>query len=366
MPTDNYYRKYDFERRRKQRRRNAVIKGVLAFCLVLAAAGAAFLVIRFAKDKELTDPYDAERGFDRVFTVSRESELLPAYAADICVVSGDTETGSFDAETGLLCSMSGGDAVFSKAALEKRNPASITKIMTCLLALKYGNLDDMVTVTEDAVITEEGASLAGIKPGDTLTLEQLLYGLMLPSGNDAANAVAVHIAGSIEAFAEMMNEEAQRLCAVDTHFVNPHGMTDEEHYTTAYDLYLILREAAKYDKFREITSTQAYVANYTGASGKALSRTWKNSNRYIAGTHEEPAGVKVRFGKTGTTIAAGNCIILMAEGCDGKEHACVVLKAQGRDALYENTDRILQKIGTAPEPVIPETEEITEEEKKAA
>ena len=154
-------------------------------------------------------------------------------------------------------------------------PASITKVMTSLIAIKYGNLEDQVTVTEDAVISESGATLCGIKPGDTLTLEQLLYGLMLPSGNDAGAAIAIHMAGSIDAFADMMNEEAKRLGATDTHFMNPHGLHDEDHYTTAYDLYLIFNEALKYPEFRTVTGSTAYTANYTNGAGQSVSKTWR-------------------------------------------------------------------------------------------
>lgn len=109
--------------------------------------------------------------------------------------------------------------MYSKNAFERLYPASITKVMTALIAIKYGDLTDTVTVTEDAVITEAGATLAGIHPGDQLTMEQLLYGLMLPSGNDAGAAIAVHMAGSIDAFAELMNREAQKLGATGTHFM---------------------------------------------------------------------------------------------------------------------------------------------------
>ena len=147
-----------------------------------------------------------------------------------------------------------------------------------LVALKYGNLADQVTVTEDAVITEAGATLAGIEPGDVLTLEQLLYGLMLPSGNDAGAAIAVHIAGSVEAFADMMNEEAARIGAVDTHFVNPHGLHDPDHYTTAYDLYLIFHEAMKDATFRKVAGSTAYTASYRDKSGQTVTKTWKGGN----------------------------------------------------------------------------------------
>ena len=99
-------------------------------------------------------------------------------------------------QAGALFDLTDREVLYSKDAFEKMYPASITKVMTSLIAIKYGNLEDQVTVTEDAVISESGATLCGIKPGDTLTLEQLLYGLMLPSGNDAGAAIAIHMAGS--------------------------------------------------------------------------------------------------------------------------------------------------------------------------
>ena len=206
-----------------------------------------------------------------------EDEAAKGFASDLCVISDE---GSFDPEdvtsqAGALFDLTDREVLYSKDAFEKMYPASITKVMTSLIAIKYGNLEDQVTVTEDAVISESGATLCGIKPGDTLTLEQLLYGLMLPSGNDAGAAIAIHMAGSIDAFADMMNEEAKRLGATDTHFMNPHGLHDEDHYTTAYDLYLIFNEALKYPEFRIVTGSTAYTANYTNGAGQSVSKTWR-------------------------------------------------------------------------------------------
>ncbi len=209
------------------------------------------------------------------------------------------------------------EVLYSKDAFEKMYPASITKVMTSLIAIKYGNLEDQVTVTEDAVISESGATLCGIKPGDTLTLEQLLYGLMLPSGNDAGAAIAIHMAGSIDAFADMMNEEAMRLGATDTHFVNPHGLHDADHYTTAYDLYLIFNEALKYPVFRQlVTGSTAYTANYhTMEQDKAVSKTWRGGNWYLDRRAGDAGWPYCIFGgKTGTTKAAGYCLIMADQG----------------------------------------------------
>ena len=232
-----------------------------------------------------------------------EDEAAKGFASDLCVISDE---GSFDPEdvtsqAGALFDLTDREVLYSKDAFEKMYPASITKVMTSLIAIKYGNLEDQVTVTEDAVISESGATLCGIKPGDTLTLEQLLYGLMLPSGNDAGAAIAIHMAGSIDAFADMMNEEAKRLGATDTHFMNPHGLHDEDHYTTAYDLYLIFNEALKYPEFRTVTGSTAYTANYTNGAGQSVSKTWRGGNWYLTGEQETPDGLTVFSGKTGTT-----------------------------------------------------------------
>ncbi len=213
-----------------------------------------------------------------------------------------------------------------------------------MIAVKYGDLSDSVTVTEDAVITEAGATLCGIQPGDTLSMEQLLYGLMLPSGNDAGAAIAVHMAGSVEAFAQRMNEEAKLLGATGTHFVNPHGLNDPEHYTTAYDLYLIFNEALRYPDFRKVIGTTAYTANYRNAQKEPVSKTWSGSNLYMLGKRELPQGLSVIGGKTGTTNAAGYCLIMGETDSEGKEYISVVLKSDSRPALYDNMTNIISKI----------------------
>ncbi len=325
------------------RRRARWLFAAAAVCLFLSGCGR----------ENLSDPYSYEGS---AFTVSgilekQEGEpsdgYEPLFAADLCVVGEEDPAlaGEIDAEAGCIFDLTRKQTLYSKNAYEKLYPASVTKIMTALLAVKYGNLQDVVTVTEDAVITESGASLCGIKPGDRLTLEQLLYGLMLPSGNDAGAAVAVHMAGSVEAFAEMMNREAQALGATGTHFVNPHGLTDEEHYTTAYDLYLILNEALKFPEFRAVASAVSYEASYQNGNGDPVTVTWESSNQYLTGRKEAPEGVTVILGKTGTTQAAKNCLIIAArDDQTGDEYISVVLKADGRDTLYRCMTDLMEKI----------------------
>ena len=294
----------------------------------------------------LKEAYVASERIPALEEETAATRFSDAFASDLCVV---TDEASYDpdfvtSQAAALFDMDDREVLYSKDVFERMYPASITKIMTALVAIKEGDLKSRVLVTDDAVITEPGATLCGIEPGDTLTLEQLLYGLMLPSGNDAGAAIAVHIAGSIEAFSDMMNEEAVRLGATGTHFVNPHGLNDPDHYTTAYDLYLIFNEALKYPVFRQIVGTTAYTANYHNKNSEPVSKTWKGSNWFMTGERETPDGLKVFGGKTGTTKAAGYCLIMASRDDSDKEYISVVLKADSRPHLYDNMKNIISKI----------------------
>ena len=314
----------------------------IACCLT-----AGFLLCSCGKKEEALDrPYSfTERSFPVELTDSTDG-YASLFASDLCVVTDESQYSPSDttSEAAGLFDITDGQVMYSKNAFERLYPASITKVMTALIAIKYGDLTDTVTVTEDAVITEAGATLAGIHPGDQLTMEQLLYGLMLPSGNDAGAAIAVHMAGSIDAFAELMNREAQKLGATGTHFMNPHGLTNADHYTTAYDLYLIFNEALKQPEFRKVTGTTSYTADYTDGSGNPVSTTWEGGNCYMVGQRQTPDGLTVFSGKTGTTSAAGFCLIMASRDQKEKEYISVVLKAPSRPGLYDNMTNIISKI----------------------
>ena len=319
------------------------MKRIIIQSSVLLAA-AALSLSACGKKGGLEEAYSYEER-SQLMSAHGGSELAPLFAEDLCVVTdsqdGDT---SMNAEAGALFNVTDRSVVYSKNAFERLYPASTTKVMTAIIALEEGNLSDQVTVTEDAVITEAGASLCGIKPGDVITMQDLLYGLMMPSGNDAANAIAVHMYGSIDAFADRMNVRARELGATGTHFMNPSGLTDENHYTTAYDLYLMFNEAMKLPLFREIIAEDSYTANYQNGAGEAVSKTWTVGNWYQKGERETPAGVSVLGGKTGTTQAAGYCLIMASNDSQDKEYISVVLKSDCRPSLYDNMTNIISKI----------------------
>ena len=168
---------------------------------------------------------------------------------------------SIKAKEGVVMDLATGTILFGKNENKKWYPASTTKIMTALLAIEHAkSLDEKVEFTKEAIAAaNRGSSSIGMTPGEKLTLKECLYGLMLASANEVANALAIHTAGSIDAFADMMNEKAKELGCTHTHFCNPSGLYEKEHYTTPADLARIARAAIKNDTFREIASTRKYV-----------------------------------------------------------------------------------------------------------
>lgn len=187
--------------------------------------------------------------------------------------------------------------LYEKEPHKKMPMASTTKIMTAILALENSHLSDIVTISSKASGVE-GSSLY-LAAGEKLTMEQLLYGLMLRSGNDAATAIAEHIGKSIEGFADMMNKKAQEIGAMNTNFMNPHGLHHENHYTTAYDLALISAYAMKNPTFRKITSTKYYKIPW---EGQDWDRVVMNKNALLW-DYEGANGIK-----TGYTMASRRCL----------------------------------------------------------
>lgn len=274
---------------------------------------------------------------------------IQPFAKDICVIGFDDtvvddSVHDYVAQAAGVFLTDSKEATYTQKIHQKMYPASTTKILTAYVALKYGDLDEYVTVTESALDgLASDSSFAGIQVGDTLSMEQLLYGLMLASGNDAAAVIAETISGSEEEFAKLMTEEALALGATDSNFKNAHGLPDKEHYTSVYDLYLIFNAAIQNEKFVEIISDSSYTAVYTNKAGETVSKTWNNTNRYLTGEYDQPKGVTVIGGKTGTTFDAGYCLVLLSENEAEEPVISIVLKADARSNLYLLMGEILSK-----------------------
>ena len=237
------------------------------------------------------------------------------------------------------------EVLYAKNIYERLYPASTTKLMTALVALKNGDLDAQTTVSQESVtFHESGVSTAKLKAGDVLTLRQLLYALLLPSANDAANVIAEQIAGSQDQFVAMMNAEAKEIGATGSHFVNANGLHDENHYTTAYDLYLIFQAAMQYDDFMEIIQQKEYTATYTASDGSAIEATWSSSNKFTSGAVTVPDGVQAVGGKTGTTTAARSCLVQLFTDAQGQRYVAIILGCKERGILYEEMQSFLSNL----------------------
>lgn len=179
-----------------------------------------------------------------------------------------------------------------------------------------------------------------------MTMDQALRILLLYSANDVAMMVAEGVAGSVDRFVEMMNEEARLLGATNTHFANPHGLTDANHYTTAYDLYLIFNQAIKYETFSEIIQMTGYQTVYYDKDGKEKQFDKSTTNLFLRSdfNYTAPPNVTVIGGKTGTTSAAGHCLMLLARDVGGSPYIAVVMGVPSTDELYTGMTDLLDEI----------------------
>lgn len=235
----------------------------------------------------------------------------------------------------MLVDASTGKVLYEKNINEVRYPASTTKMMTAILALEHCSLDEVATVSYDAIFTvPSGYANANLQLGEELTIEQLLKVLLIPSANDAANVIAEHIAGSIESFANMMNSKAVEIGCTNTHFVNPSGIHDEEHVSTARDLAIIAMYAMQNDTFRSLVKETFYNLPATNKY-ESTDRVFKTTNDLLRVNNYDRADnyyYKNAIGiKTGYTSAAKNCIVAGAER-DGLEFIAVILGAEQTEA----------------------------------
>ena len=281
-------------------------------------------------------------------------ETLEPFASDLCVVSKDVKTAGVDLpEVGAaaLFDLKNLDTLYAKNVNLQVNPASLTKVMTALVAIKYGSTEQMLTASDNVLITEPGAQLCGLKPGDQMTLDQALHILLIYSANDVAVLIAEGVSasvnggsGSVEEFVALMNAEAAELGATNCNFMNPNGLTEDGHYVTTYDLYLIFQEALKYELFKQIIQMNSYSTIYTDASGNEKSLDVNTTNLYLKGTYEMPSNVTVIGGKTGTTNAAGHCLMLFSKSSDGTPYISIIMKDTSGENLYTDMTNLLRTV----------------------
>lgn len=247
-------------------------------------------------------------------------------------------------DSAIVMELSTGLILYQKNVHKKHYPASITKILTAMLTAENCANSEVVTFSETAAYgIEAGSSTIFTEPGEKLTIEQCLYAIMLQSANEVCLGVGEHISGSIDKFVDLMNERVKELGLKDTHFNNPNGLPDTKHYTSAYDMAVISREAMKNATFRKVTATRRYIMPKTNKHKKE--RIWDNHHQMINGYEWPKYEYKYCIGgKTGYTNAAGNTLVTYAEK-DGMELLCVIMKAkgpkQGEPNEYTDTTSLL-------------------------
>ena len=258
-----------------------IVKKIFIFLLIIVTLNGAFINLCYADDVEEDETEEiTETEINEVNEVSKNAAEVPILNSRRCVI--------FDRTSKTV--------MYGKNEELRSAMASTTKIMTATIALENGNLQDEITIDRKAAGT--GGSRLGLKRGDKITLNDLLYGLMLRSGNDAAVAIAEHIGGSVEGFAELMNQKATELGLKDTHFVTPHGLDSSEHYTTALELAKLTDYALKNEKFAKIVATKSTTISING-NPQQLSNT-----NELLGVLNGVIGVK-----TGFTNGAGRCLV---------------------------------------------------------
>jgi D-alanyl-D-alanine carboxypeptidase len=273
-----------------------------------------------------------------------------SFARNLCVASDDISNSNVtldgSSESAALFSLDDRQVLFSKGLYKKIYPASITKIMTAIVALKYGNMNDTVTINWQDLELESGSQVVGFKIGDKVKMSDLMHGLLVHSGNDCAQAIARHVGGSMSKFVEMMNEELNAIGCTGSHFTNPTGLQDTDHYTTVYDIYLMLNEALTYEDFTTIMQVAVYDLQYEDAQGNEKHVTLDSTDHYLTGETDPPKNVTVLGGKTGTTSEAGNCLVIETQNAYGQPYISVVVGARSKTALYEDMNSLLSQINS--------------------
>ena len=262
-----------------------------------------------------------------VFADDIDSENLEDISSFVEASSSNVVEPKINSRSAVIYDRNSGTILFGKNENEQRKMASTTKIMTAIVVIENSNLDDVVTVSSKAAGT--GGSRLGLHTNDKISVLNLLYGLLLCSGNDAAVALAEHVGGSVQGFADLMNNKCSSLGLTSTHFVTPHGLDNDEHYTTAYELAVITNYALNIDTFRKIVGTKNFTV------------TINNYSKNLSNTNELLGNLNGVYGvKTGFTNGANRCLVTAVKR-NNMDLICIVLGADTKkDRTQDSIDLI--------------------------
>lgn len=347
MKCTNKKRKRISKREMRRRKLRKTLTLLFASVIIVLLGILVVLNLKNSKKVDAVLPFDvAQEAFGG--SIKEDSLVADGIAKDLCIGASDTPLDGISPqgeERAALFDIKDKKLMFSKELYEKSYPASITKIMTALVALDRADMDEIVTIVEQDVTLEEGSQVCGLAVGDKVSMQQLFYALLVHSANDAAMAISRTVGdGNIDTYVDMMNEKAQSLGATNTHFVNPHGLHNENHYTSVYDIYLMLNEAVKHTEFTDITQLSGFTMRWERADGTPVEKWLEATDQFLTGEATAPKGVTILGGKTGYTSMAGKCLALMVQNNYGDPYVAIVLDAANEPALYERMNQLLEKV----------------------
>ena len=274
----------------------------------------------------------------KIYKVAIITVIIVMFLINTCIVYADDEL-NINAKSALIIEKNTGKVIYEDSINEQNYPASVTKILTAILTIENCKLEDVATVSQTAIANiPEGYVIAPLYVDEQITIGDLLYALMLKSANDAAYVLAEHVGGSVDGFSDMMNKKAKEIGCKNSHFVNPNGIHNPEHYTTAYDMYLISKYAMQNETFAKIVSTYKYTLPATNKYPNK-DRIMENTNSFINPSssyyNESVKGIK-----TGTTDQAGNCLITDSAKNE-LEFITVVLGAETSNSKFSETKKMI-------------------------
>jgi len=327
---------------KKEKRGNIWNKLFVVVVIIVAALIALLFYMRYKQESILSIdlPFEAH-----VLKESSYTRTEP-FAHDLARTDGSIVLDGVEldasVEKSILVDCDTNTAKFAQGIYDKAYPASLTKLMTAILALEYDHMDDVVVMTEEDFALEEGSQVSGLSPGDRLTMRDLFNTLVIYSANDAAMAIARTVDGSVSKFVDHMNEKALSLGMIQSQFTNPSGLHNPDNYTCAYDIYIAMHEALKYDDFKEASGMSMYLLNYTKEDGSAGQLRLDSTDKYLTGEKTPPKDITLWGGKTGTTDEAGACLCVAFQNKQGVPHIAVIMNAYNRSVLYDDMNKLLE------------------------
>lgn len=321
---------------------NREIKRLIAAVALLAAA---IFVIGFISSR-VSDKYDDDSNIYINMDLVEQTGISYTDVDTVVYRSADINSEGYnELYYSLLIDDTEKSVLAAKNPHQRMYPASMTKLMTAIVVcekIEDGTIstDDVVKLSHNYNITTPGVGPCELTAGCEITIDNLMHGLLIESNNYYGLILADYIAGDVESFCSLMNEKAYSIGATNTHYMNPHGLDDPQHYSTAYDLYLITKEANTHTYIQEICQLASFSYVYKDAYGNTIETETRTTNMFVSGKASLPSGFKISACKTGTTTGAGNCLSLWLTK-DGKNYFLVASNADSRNQLYTDIAKIM-------------------------